>query len=664
MNAYKQINMKRLLPAVIAALGALAYANGLSGAFVFDDCGILTNANLRHFRLSMLDTSRPLIGLTFFFNYWLAGGFNPADCRAVNLLIHIAAGLTLFGIVRRTITMPALNERYGRIATGAAFAVACVWLVHPLQTESVTYISQRSESLMGLFYLLTLYCVIRGIGTAVSRGWHAAAVFSCALGMACKPVMVTAPFMALLYDRFFAAGSIKAALRARRFLYAGLAATWLVLAVVLSAPNESTSSTGSAVTSVSPLGYLATQPGVILRYLGLAFWPRSLCLDYAWPPAGALNEAALPGIVIMLLLAAVFILSLRRVPLGFVGLWFFVILAPTSSIFPIEDYAAEHRMYLPLAGIVAVTVLSAAELLSRATLRRGRDGIALYRLLGGSILAAVVLALCALTALRNMDYHTLETMMRDIIAKRPDNFRAHVSLISELLARDANVEAEERARRMLDQIVSVKGTGNVRYRAAASNAEYFLPVAHNQLGRALLAQDQPEQAIQHFQNAIMLRPDYSVYFNLSLSLLRLGRFNEAAAAGKSVVDMAPGYGKGYALLGLISVKKGNFREAISRYEDAVRLDPDMPEAKCDLARLLATCPDETMRDGTRAVELALDLCEATGFRSSRALDALAAAYTEAGNIEQAQQATAQALRIRQGEAILPESAALQPRAKP
>ena len=133
---------------------------------------------------------RPVVNLSLAFNY-ATGGLEPFYYHLTNLLVHLLAGLTLFGIVRRTLLLPSLGGRFAEAATPLALAVALIWTLHPLQTGAVTYVAQRYESMMGLFYLLALYAAIRCGTSAHPRRWAVAAVTASLLGMGCKEVAVS-----------------------------------------------------------------------------------------------------------------------------------------------------------------------------------------------------------------------------------------------------------------------------------------------------------------------------------------------------------------------------------------------------------------------------------------------------------------------------------------
>src|SRR5687768_6274135 len=360
------------VPAVLSLLTAAAYCNSLSGPFVFDDDSIKKNPHIRQLwpiweAARAPDNTtlsrRPVTTPSFAVNYAISGN-DVTSYHVVNVLIHIAAGLTLFGVVRRTLRrfaqcqLPVVSPD---ATEWLAVAVAGLWMLHPLQTDAVTYLVQRTEGLMGLFYLLTLYCAIRGFGTE-GRGrkwWYAASVACCGLGMGSKEVMVSAPLFVLLYDRTLVSGGFGAALRQRPWLYAGLAGTWALLAAfVLSSPHAA--NTSFALADLTPWDYLKTQADVLLHYLRLSFWPSPLVLDYDdWPIAHSIGDVPLRALVLVpLLLAATVWLVLRRSPAALPAALFFMVLAPTSSILPMRgEVVAERRMYLPLAGVLSLSLV-------------------------------------------------------------------------------------------------------------------------------------------------------------------------------------------------------------------------------------------------------------------------------------------------------------------
>ena len=192
---------------LIVLAAVLAYRNSFGGPFIFDDeLSIRQNPTIRELwpiwkplcppNHGEPVTGRPLLNLSFAVNYAI-NGLNVWGYHVANLAIHVLAALLLFGILRRTFLLPSLGNFRIPTPTCLALAIALLWAVHPLQTESVTYIVQRAESLVGLFYLLTLYCFIRGATPAEDSLWYAGAVLACLLGMASKEVMVSAPLIVL-----------------------------------------------------------------------------------------------------------------------------------------------------------------------------------------------------------------------------------------------------------------------------------------------------------------------------------------------------------------------------------------------------------------------------------------------------------------------------------
>jgi len=500
-----------LLGALVLAAGFSAFVNSLGGGFVFDDhAWIVENPAIRSLQTAMLYSSRPLVGLSLYLNH-AAGGLDPAGYHAVNIAIHLAAGFVLFLLGLRTLALSGMGE--GRRPALLAASAAMIWIVHPLNTESVTYVIQRSESLMGLFYLLTLLCFSLGVRSA--RRWHTMAVCFCALGMASKPVMVTAPLAVLLYDRMFVSGSVTRAIRERRTLYLLLASTWLVPVVLLSAPHESSTSAGFGAGLLSPLRYLVSQPGVIVQYLRLAAWPARLCLDYGWSETVSATEFALSASAVLLALAATIAAVRRKSAVAFAAAWFFLALAPSSSIVPVADLAAEHRMYLPLIGVVFLAVAGAdcalRALAGKAFRREGRASMALF-----ALAIAVTCALAVRTAKRNEDYGSRERMWRSVLDVRPENARAGFGIGTALLARGDYAGAERHFRRVLEGIPDAET-------ASRRDLSTLYAMVHNNLGAIHYMQGRLSPAETHFREALNVSSQYrDAQRNLARVLDRAG----------------------------------------------------------------------------------------------------------------------------------------------
>jgi len=439
-----------------------------------------------------------------------------------------------------------------------AFAVALIWLIHPLQTESVTYVIQRAESLMGLFYLLTMYLFVCGVKSARPGRWCLAAVAACALGMATKAVMVTAPVMVLVYDRFFVVGSVREAWRRRGVVYLGLGLTWGVLfacGVVqhVFTPATDRTAIGFGFKGISPWEYTLTQSQVILHYLRLSLWPHPLCLDYVWPVAHSVDEVLAPAVVIVGLFLLTLWAFIRKHWIGFAGAWFFLILAPTSSVIPVRDVAFEHRMYLPLAAVIVV-IVAGARTCWKMTGRRVLQGNKLCRWVEAAFFVGIVAWLGSCTVRRNRDYHDQMGMWRDVAEQRPRNARAHVN-IGVLLERE---------------------------------------------GKLL-------EAIEEYRIAVAMEPDYAdAHYNLGVALVRLTRVDEAEQAFRDAIRLSPGDAPAHANLANLLYRRGDWDTAMTAYGEAVRIAPYDHSARLGLARTLVkkTQLNEAIAELRRLLEIA------------------------------------------------------------
>jgi Flp pilus assembly protein TadD len=647
--------------ALIVLAVLIAYCNSLSSPFIFDDLPAITeNPTIHHLWSAWSPphdntsgvTSRPVVNFSLAVNYAL-GGLDVRGYHALNLLIHICSALALFGIVRRTLLerptssfakatedrsnillrqgyggqvqhptskanhsldvtsnprTTSLNSNFSEAATPLAFTIALLWAVHPLQTESVTCVVQRTESLMGLFYLLTIYCFLRsvenryqvsgircqvsGIRCQVSGvrskekpseggsnsalqsfsssmssetrrakeevlWWRLASIFCCLAGMATKEVMVSAPLMVLLYDRTFVAGTFREAWQQRRKFYLGLAATWLVLGYLMVTAGGSRGHAAGFGLGVTPWTYALTQCSAIIHYLRLSFWPHPLVLDYGTTVMRHLTDV-LPQAILLVLLVLATILSLWRCPtLGFIGAWFFVILAPSSSVVPlVTQTIAEHRMYLPLASVTVLVVLGLHRLL-------GRHSAVIFLVL------AVGLG-CA-TVQRNKDYRSELTIWNDTVAKCPDNERAHNNFGKILLDLPGQLP---------DAIAEFQ---------AALRIKPDYPEAHYNLGIALYKTGQVSEAISEYQAALRIDLDYAdAHDNLGTVLLNLpGRLPDATTEYQAALRIKPDDANAHNGLGTALARQGQLAGALVQFEEAVRITPEFAGAHYNLGNALA-----------------------------------------------------------------------------
>ncbi len=478
-----------MIVAGLCAAVIAVWANSFGGAFVLDDLThIVDHPGMDRLwppdwaRNGPVDLLRPVLMLTFALNV-ATGGRTPPGFHAVNLAVHLAATLLLFDLVRRTFARPVLRDRCRLDPARAAGAVALLWAVHPLQTESVTYIYQRAESLTGMLHLLVLNLAVRVHGQPGRIPLKAAAWLACAAGCGVKESMAVVPLAVAWYDRTFLFPSWRAALRERAALWAGLGLSWLVLLALLPAPEMYTRP-GPGLPDV--VSYALTQPGVLLHYLALAFRPVGLVLEEDRRLVSGVTEA-LPAIAGLLAVIAAAALAARRWPgLGGVAIWAALVLAPTSSVFPLRDPAVEHRMYLPLAAVIVFTVVAAgAGLRWFATVRRLPPAWAGRAALGLVLAAAAGLGL--LTIRRNALYRSPVLLYADVVAHRPDSVRGHQNL-AWALADDGRID----------------------------------------------------DAIAHTRRTLELRPDYAEgWFNLGVYLRRAGRTGDAIAAYRTALALRP-----------------------------------------------------------------------------------------------------------------------------
>jgi len=593
------------LALITLAVGA-TYWGGIDAAFVYDDGpNIRDNPHIQslsplHEALSiplwgsgLTVDGRPVLSASFALNRHFAGP-GPIGYRLVNIAIHIVAAWLLFAIVRHTLN--ALGGRTRRRASFMALAVALIWAVHPLHTESVTYLVQRCESLAGMLVLLSLYAAIRSFVGRHTWAWYAGAVVGALLAAGTKETAAVIPVLVLLYDAAFCSGSFRRALARHGWLYGLLLSSWVAVAALVILTPESRI---ADLQSVGPLTYLLTQPGVILHYLRLAFWPHPLVIDYSWPAAVTLAAVAVPLLLLALVLGGALFGWRRRKGMAFLVVAFFIMLAPSSGLFPTRQFVQEHRMYLALIPVVCLAVMTVEAGLGKLN-RHTQPRVMLWTQV--ALVLAALLPLAVRTAARNTDYQTEIVLWSRTLRDRPQSYRAHNNLGGLLDAagnpgraifhfREAVALNPEYATAHYNWGNALVALGNlvaaeVHYRRALAIRPAY-DMAHTNLGNLLAKRGEEEEAITHFRAALKLNPKRAeTHFNLANVLVKQRKHAEALTHYQRTVTIDPGYASAHRNYGITLVATGRLDEAISHLRRATDLQPDDPAAHLSLGATL------------------------------------------------------------------------------
>lgn len=653
-DARRPVAASRLWPVISAMtlVGLVAYANALNGPFILDDeHAIVGNESIRQLqpisRFIFAErespvAGRPLVNLSFALNY-AAHGLQVQGYHTTNLALHLLCGLALFGCIRRTLLAPEVPDRLVARSTDVAAAVTSIWLVHPLNSEIINYVTQRSELLMALCCLLTIYGIARSHQSPRARAWQAMSVVCCAAGMASKESMVTVPFLAVVYDRTFWWPSWRAAIAKRWGHYLGLAATWsLLVALMWSGPRAHT--VGFDV-GVSPWTYLLNQVVLITRYLWLTIWPRDLVVHYGAPRALALSDVLAPGLFVVCLGVLALVCVAKRPRLGFLGVWFFVILAPTSSVVPIAtEVGAERRMYLPLAALVTLAVVGAV-LLWRRVMREDAAGRPPGAAIGRGAAIVLVMLLLVGTAARNREYASRLTLAETVLARWPAGASHHM-VGSALLLENRRAEGLAHLRRAVEGDPRAHFTLGYElfrggeYDEAIPQLEAFVrkqPLllevvsARLILGQMFSSRGQYDAAEREFTRVLEMVPGHiNAQVNLGDMLFAQARYREAIPRYRAYLTRRPASVGALTNIGIALAAEGQRDEALAAFRRAADLFPDDSAVHRNLANALLDFPesDEALAHAERAVSLAPqdavshDILGLAYMRSHRAEDAL------------------------------------------
>lgn len=634
----------------VTAVILVVWRGALTDEFHFDDySNIVENPTIRS--LMPLDsfarTGRPL-GL---YSFALSYHFHQLDAsmyRLTNLVIHAVNVMLLFsgillsaGVIQRH--RETSESGHANSSLIIASGVALLWGVHPLTTQAVTNIVQRYESLSAMGYLgawVGMLLVIRGERKSTGVLWAGLAMILLFawVGLLSKEIFATAPLVILLFDRLVSAVPFRNVLRQRWLAYLFMLTpyVWFVPSVARWFNPARHSSMGFGLESVTWWEYLRTQPEVILHYLKLSVWPTPLCFDYAWRiQQNPVVYYSLGLVILSLIVAALWLyvtgvsrsdsptVALTQSLTGWLMLSFFIILAPSSSFVPIADLCFEHRMYLPLAVVLAgLFLLYNVSTRRIATAAQNPTVVRLGMTLG---FAAIIMLLGWRTHLRNRDYRDGVVMWTTVVKVRPDNPRAWYALGAEQFRK----HQYEDALAHIEKAISLD-----------SSVGYF----YSGLGDCLRELNRPEEATQQFLHAIELNPTLARAHN-SLGVIRQRNGDWDAAEASFRIAMKLELPEAPYNLAVVLIDKLEYPEAASLLEQVLADNPESALAARRLAWILATAPDDDLRDGRRARELLESHYQIADSDSPYVWETYAAVLAEQQSFDDAVQAAQRALEF-------------------
>jgi tetratricopeptide (TPR) repeat protein len=648
--------------AALVAVGAGAYANSFHAPFVLDDWNNITDnpfvrwtsLDLESVRFTIANAPllRPVAYLTFALNHWF-GGYEVAGYHAVNLAIHVANACWVYAFALLTLRrLPTLSQQRSPAPSQAsapwlALAAALVFVAHPIQTQSVTYVVQRMNLLCAFFYLAALYAFVRGRLAAPGAravGCFALSALSFALALGSKENAATLPVAAWLYDWYFLRD-----LRRERRSELAIATVAICFAAGFFARG------GTALLDYSSRSFtlgerLLTQPRVVLLYLSLIALPLPgrLNLAHDVPVSHGLLDppTTLASLVALAALVALAVVLARRHRLAsFAIAWFLLQLVIESSIFPLE-LVFEHRTYLPLVGLCLWLPLPLAALAAR------RPALAT------AATAALVGALALGTFVRNETWSSELDLWADAVAKSPNLIRAHTNLGVALEHAGRHEEALASYDRALaldpdsaelhyDRVFSLRALGREDEAEAELDRVLALEPQHagaNHLkGEAALRRGDLGTAIAHLEQALSVNPRVAASHHLlGIAYLARGELERAApslqAAARLDPRLAPSARRAFAVAsasrGLARLAQGDGTGALLDLRAALAADPDDAIAANGLAWILATSSQPALRNPEEAVRAA-ELAVRTRPEDPGLLDTLGAAYASDGRFAEA-----------------------------
>ena len=615
---FRFLSSNRSVQLVLIAFAVfISWSNCYDAPLVFDDLGsIRDNDSIKkpHTLEKLLNppseggqtvAGRPLLNISFFLNRALSGD-DFASYRLANILIHLANAVLLYLLILESCRKPSSDtSTIPQTSTLIAAFITLLWCLHPISTSGVTYLVQRAESLSALFILLCLFAFAKSRDSKQSLLWLALSVVAAISGVCTKETAAVAPLLVVAYHWCFSEKQSRTPPLAPYFLT--LFSSWgLAAYLTLSTGNRA----GTAELSIGwdSISYLQMQAWAIFHYVRQIAWPMSLVFDYGrnivpvsptiWIPLGSL--------LLVLLGSAIYGLAKRK-PTGFLGTSFFLLLAPSSSVFPLTDPVFEHRVYLASACIIALLVIGLFKLLKT-------KAVLVYLPL------AILLAIS--THARNEDYLNEETLWIQSLAFSDQNARAHTNLgtyysqhhepekalphlkraieiqatplryhnLANTLSLTGNfgeaifyyTKALEQEPKNLASLLGLaeaykasgKATDSIRIYQLALEADPKNQYALLGLARAYGSSGKNDDAIQTLKELCQLYPQNASYhFELGDSLARSNLLKDAKIEFQRVLELDPKHAQALGNLGNLFLMEKDYANAKDCYAKSISLQP-------------------------------------------------------------------------------------------
>jgi len=591
----------------IIVLTSLVYFNTFQSPFHFDDeTALLANEGIKSWEMVKKNQflSRYILYLSFYINYSI-GGYDVIGYHILNLLLHIFVSIIIYLVIGITIQQEKSKEYV--LSKNLPLLSALIFSIHPINTESVTYIISRSSILATFFYLLSLFLFIKGYIVSPGKNittkraiFYMVSVISFALALGTKEDTVTLPIIILLYLFYFSYGGkgVKDFIR-QHGIYISipiiLLTAYLVYRFYIFGWATLTTIPRDVQEYITPWYYFLTELKVIVfYYIKLLLFPINLNVD---PDIIMSTTLFKPAVIISLLSIFIFpYLSYRLYRsskiISFSILWFLITLIPTSSIVPLLDFAAEHRIYLPMIGFSICFAYFIISSIRGDTIRN-------------IIMVVVIFLFSMATIKRNIVWGDSVGLWKDAVKKSPYKARVYYNLGIEY-AQDkqfekALVEFKRSAKILPNHLLSHLMAGKMYkelgiYKNIIDEMGVVLSLkpekvddhvdAYLELSSAYIKLGNFVKAEESIKGGLKLNPkNVMLHNNMATVLAERGLFDEAVKELRTALSIKSDYLKAYYNMGILYEKMGLINEAIMELEKAISIEPNNPESHLHLGEL-------------------------------------------------------------------------------